>query len=151
MGLRFLGFQNSGLFNGPANALPTAQTKPFLPWTAISKFFCPSTKISASRDIDGGAAVRASAISASRSIRYCAIGAMLGYGDLVSCAFVSCAWIGHAAPNTTTNTTFPHPIALPVFLSIDCLLFDGNFAHGAPFAVTSAACKWVLPNAERLE
>jgi hypothetical protein len=97
--------------------------------------------ISASRDIDAGAAVRASAISASRSIRYCAIGAMLGYGDLVSCAFVSSAWISHAAPNPATNITFLHPIALPVFRSIDCLLFDVNFAHGAPFAVTSAAWK----------
>src|SRR5579864_2123633 len=128
MGLRFFGFQNSGLLNGPANALPTAQTKPFFPLTATSKFFSPSTRISASRDIDGGAAVRAIAISASRSIRYCSIGAMLGYGDWVPCAFVSWAWIGHAAPNTATNAMFPHPIALPVFLRIDCLLFDVNFA-----------------------
>src|SRR5215475_7014464 len=97
IGLRFFGLQNSGLFNGPANALPTTQTKPFLPWTAVSKFFCPSTKTSASRDIEGGAAVRASAISASRFIRYCSIGAMLGYGELVSCAFPSCACIGPAA------------------------------------------------------
>ena len=55
MGLRFFGFQNSGLFSGPPNALPTAQTKPFLPRTAVSKFFWPSTTISASRDIDAGA------------------------------------------------------------------------------------------------
>jgi hypothetical protein len=141
MGLRFFGFQNSGLFSGPANALPTAQTKPFLPRTAVSKFFRPSTTISASRDIDAGAAVRASAISASRSIRYSAIGAMLGYGDLVSCAFASSAWISHAAPNPATNITFLRPIALPVFRSIECLLFDVNFAHGARFAVTSAAWK----------
>src|SRR5689334_22283333 len=150
MGLRFFGFQNSGLFSGPPNALPTRQTKPFLPWTAVSKFFCPSTKISASRDIDGGAAVRAIAISASRSIRYCSIGAMLGYGDVVSCAFVSCAWIGHAAPNTATNTMFPHPIASPVFLRIDCLPFDVNCGHDAPISGTSAACKWVLPNAKKV-
>src|SRR5262245_59232078 len=100
MGLRFLGLQNSGLLNGPANALPTTQTKPFLPWTAVSKFFRPRTRISASRDIDGGAAVRANAISASRFIRYCSIGAMLGYGELASCAFPSCACIGHAAVKT---------------------------------------------------
>ena len=75
---------------------------------------------------------------------------MLGYGDWVPCAFVSWAWIGHAAPNTATNTMFPQPIALPVFLRIDCLLFDVNFAHGAPFSVTSAAWKWVLPNAEKV-
>src|SRR5471032_614982 len=115
MGLRFFGFQNSGLFTGPPNALPTAQTKPFLPLTAVSKFFWPSTMISASREMDAGAAVRASSISASRSILYCAIGDMFGYGDLVSCAFVSCAWIGQAAPSTATNTTFLHPIVLPVF------------------------------------
>src|SRR5215831_2137150 len=107
MGLRFFGLQNSGLFNGPANALPTTQTKPFLPRTAVSKFFCPSTRISASREIDGGAAVRASAISASRSIRYCSIGAMLAYSDLVSSVFAFCAWMGHAAPNAAINTVFP--------------------------------------------
>src|SRR5260221_2403910 len=98
MGLRFFGFQNSGLFNGPANALPTAQTKPFLPWTAVSKFFCPSTRIVASRDIDDGAAVRASAISASRSIRYCSMGAMTGYGGLAYLALLRCARIGPARP-----------------------------------------------------
>jgi hypothetical protein len=75
---------------------------------------------------------------------------MLGYGDMVSCAFVSCAWSGQAAPNAATNTTLLHPIGLPVFRSIDCVLFDVNFAHGAPFAVTSAAWKWVLPNAEKV-
>src|SRR5215469_6930917 len=103
MGLRFLGLQNSGLLNGPANALPTTQTKPFFPWTAVSKFFGPSTRISASREIDGGAAVRASAISASRFIRYCSIGAMLGYGELVSGAFLSCACIGQATPKTAIS------------------------------------------------
>jgi hypothetical protein len=121
-----------------------------LPWTAVSKFFWPSTKISASCDIDAGAAVRANAISASRSIRYCAIGAMLGYGDSIARAFVSCAWIGHAAPITATNTTFLHPIALPVFRSIDCVLFDVNVWLGAPFAVASAAWEWVLPNAAKV-
>src|SRR5450432_968425 len=95
----------------------------------------------ASRDMDAGAAVRAIAISASRSIRYWAMGAMSGYGDLVSCAFASCAWSGHAAPNAATNTTFLHAAALPVFRSIDCVLFDVNFAHGAPFAVNNAALK----------
>src|SRR5579862_2171581 len=113
MGLRFFGFQNSGLLNGPANALPTTHTKPFLPWIAVSKFFFPSTRIVASRDIDGGAAVRASAISASRSIRYCAIGAMVGYGDFASCAFMSCARIGHAATNRAANR-----IVLPLVRSI---------------------------------
>jgi hypothetical protein len=36
--------------------------------------------------MDDGAALRAKAISASRSIRYFSIGAMLGYGLLASCA-----------------------------------------------------------------
>jgi hypothetical protein len=54
---------------------------------------------SASREMDSGAALRASAISASRSsIRYWSTGAMFGYGVLVSCG---CAF--HAAPSTTTN------------------------------------------------
>src|SRR5579862_608174 len=149
MGLRFFGFQNSGLFNGPANALPTRQTKPFLPWTAVSKFFCPSTRTVASRDIDGGAAVRAIAISASRSIRYCSIGAMVGYGDLASCALVPWAWIGHAAANTATNTTFPHPVALPVCLSIDSLPLCEVRSRRA-LRVTSAAWKWVPPDDERV-
>jgi hypothetical protein len=37
--------------------------------------------------MDDGAALRAKAISASRSIRYFSIGAMLGYGFLASCAW----------------------------------------------------------------
>ena len=41
----------------------------------------------ASREMDDGAALRAKAISASRSIRYFSIGAMLGYGFLASCAW----------------------------------------------------------------
>src|SRR5690349_98982 len=102
MGLRFFGLQNSGLRNGPANARPTRQTNPFLPRTAVSKFLSPSTMISASREIAGGAAVRASTISASRSIRYCSIGAMRGYGGLAFCAAV-----GHAAPNVMINATLP--------------------------------------------
>src|SRR6185437_15796945 len=121
MGLRFLGFQNSGLFSGPANARPTAHTKPFLPGTATSKFFSPNTIISASRDIDAGAAVRANANSASRSIRYCAIGAMLAYGALLLCGFACCAWIGHTAPNRATSATCRHPISWSALGSIDCL------------------------------
>src|SRR5258708_2511392 len=53
---------------------------------------------SASREMDSGAALRASVISACRSIRYRSSGAMLGYGVLASCA---CPW--HAAASITTN------------------------------------------------
>src|SRR5579864_9471131 len=53
---------------------------------------------SASCEMDSSAALRANAISAFRSIMYCSGGAMLGYGDLASCA---CAL--HAALNATTN------------------------------------------------
>src|SRR5260221_10675038 len=121
MGLRFFGFQNSGLFNGPANALPTAQTKPFLPWTAVSKFFCPSTRIVASRDIDDGAAVLASAISASRSIRYCSMGAMTGYGGLLFHVVAAFAFFGHAPPVPPTQTQVAHAAAPPLLVAIEQL------------------------------
>src|SRR5512146_3200547 len=124
MGLRFFGFQNSTLLSGPPNALPTAQTYPFLPRTATSKFFGPSTRISASRDIDAGAAVRASAISASRSIWYCAIGAMVGYGDGLAGACVPCAWTGAAAPDRMASARLPQPTTLPAIRGIVRLLFE---------------------------
>ena len=53
----------------------------------------------ASFDIEAGAAVRAMAISASRSIRYCSIGAIVGYGVLASCA-----WICPVPFSTATST-----------------------------------------------
>src|SRR6266567_3929035 len=53
---------------------------------------------SASREMESGAALRASVISASRSIRYWSSGAMLGYGVLGSWACVC-----HDAPSKTTS------------------------------------------------
>src|SRR5690348_7133917 len=55
---------------------------------------------SASREMDSGAALRASAISASRSaIRYCSRGAMLGYF-----AFTSWAVARHALASSIPRT-----------------------------------------------
>jgi hypothetical protein len=76
-------------------------TNPFFPLAAVSYACDPSTKTSASPEIDSGAALRASAISASRlAIMYCSTGAMLGYEVLALCADT-----GHAALNTRANTT----------------------------------------------
>src|SRR5580700_2225501 len=68
---RSLGFQNSVELDGDIQARSTTHTKPFLPSTAVSKPCRPSTRIFASSDIAFGAALRARAISASRSdMRY---------------------------------------------------------------------------------
>src|SRR6516225_6790390 len=61
-GARSLGFQNSGSLKPAAQERSTKQTKPFLPLTATSYPRLPSTSTSASAEIDGGAALRASAI-----------------------------------------------------------------------------------------
>src|ERR1700722_6927651 len=116
IGLRFLGVQNSALSNGFIHARSKMQTKPFLPSTAVSKPWGPRATTAASRDIDAGAAVRANAISALRSvIRYWLSGAMFGYAVLVSSA---CAH--HAPPSTTSSAK--HAIALTGFRLIDFLL-----------------------------
>src|SRR5262249_49809662 len=61
--------------------------------------------------MDGGAALRASAISAFRSaIRYWSSGAMLGYGVLASCARP-----GRAAHSTATNAKVPNVTVLTIF------------------------------------
>src|ERR1700747_2744197 len=71
IGPRIFGFQNSGKSNGDIHDRSTRQAKPFLPLTAVSYPRRPSTMTSASVEIDGGAALRAIAISAFRSaIRY---------------------------------------------------------------------------------
>src|ERR1700730_5424585 len=89
IGPRSLGFQNCGSSNGDIHARSTTHTKPFFPFTAVSYPWRPRTETSASRDMDSGAALRARAISAFRSIKYRSIGAMLEYGVLGSCA---CDW-----------------------------------------------------------
>src|SRR5580692_7314607 len=76
--------------------------------------------ISASPEMDSGAALRASTISASRSIRYCSSGAIFGYG-----AFASCACACHAAAITTTSVKLLNAILPRVFGFIDFLLSQG--------------------------
>src|SRR5450432_3001101 len=79
LGERTLGFQNSASSNLSAQERSTMQTKSFLPLTAVSKPWPPSTSTSASAEIDGGAALRARAISSSRlAMRYCSLGAIVG-------------------------------------------------------------------------
>src|SRR5215472_2277290 len=78
-GARILGSQNSVSPNGAVQARSMKQTKPFLPFTAVSYPWLPSTSTSALAEIDGGAALRASAISSSALMRYSASGAMTGW------------------------------------------------------------------------
>src|SRR5215469_3289005 len=80
---RILGFQNSAASAGPIHPRSTAHTKLFFPSTAVSYPCRPRTRILASPDMAAGAALRAKAISASRSaMRYRSRGAMLGYDVL---------------------------------------------------------------------
>src|SRR5579884_2755120 len=63
MGARTFGFQNSGSSVAAPHDRSTRQTKPLLPFTAVVYAFRPSTITSAASEMDGGAALRASAIS----------------------------------------------------------------------------------------
>src|SRR5579871_6990045 len=56
---------------------PAMHTKPFVPWTAVSQPLGVSTKTDASFEMPSGAALRASAIAASRSIKYCESGSIV--------------------------------------------------------------------------
>ncbi len=67
---------------------------------------------SASREMDSGAALFASAISAFRSIRYWSNGAILGYGVWASCAC-------RAATTMTTSAKLLNAIVLRIFRCID--------------------------------
>ena len=98
-GERSLGFQKSGSSLPAAQERHTMHTNPFLPFTAISYPCRPRIMTSASREMDSGAALRAKAISAVRSIRYWSSEAIVGYGVLVSCA-----WARKAALTTTTSS-----------------------------------------------
>src|SRR5580693_5492794 len=108
IGPRILGFQKltaSSPSNGPIHPRSTTHTKPFLPLTAVSYPFRPRTKTSASLDIAAGAALRARAISAFRSvIKYWSSGAMLGYGTLASCV-CACQAPSTKAPNAIVLIT----------------------------------------------
>src|SRR5580692_6656035 len=116
IGPRILGFQKltaSSPSNGPIHPRSTTHTKPFLPLTAVSYPFRPRTKTSASLDIAAGAALRARAISAFRSvIKYWSSGAMLGYGALAFCA-CPC----HAVLSTTTSAIVLISVEFMDFLS----------------------------------
>ena len=57
---------------------PAIQTKPFVPLTAVSQPLEVSTKTDASFEMPSGAALRASAIAAFRSIKYCESGSIFG-------------------------------------------------------------------------
>src|SRR5271170_2660284 len=72
--------------------------------------------MSASREMASGAALRATAISVSRSIRYWSSGAMLG-----SAAFASCTGARHAALSKITRAKLRNAIVLTIFRFIDFL------------------------------
>jgi len=73
---------------------------------------------SASREMDSGAALRASAISASRSsIRYWSTGAMFGYGVLAPCA-MACYAVPSSKPSAIPFITIA-PAFIPCMI---CLL-----------------------------
>src|SRR5215467_11264484 len=74
--------------------------------------------------MDGGAELRARAISASRSIKYRSSGAMLGYGVLASAARPGCE-----AHSTATNAKVPNVTVLTIFRFIDFLLRYGFQLH----------------------
>src|SRR5580692_12336385 len=78
--------------------------------------------------MDSGAALRARAISASRSaIKYCSRGAMFGY-----CAFASAAGACDQAPITITTAKVPHPIVLNICRFIDSRFIDSRFIDFPP-------------------
>src|SRR5208283_2796475 len=78
-GPRIFGFQYPGSSKPLVQDRSTKQTNPFLPVTAVWYPWRVSTMTVASLDIVGGAALRASAISASRSaMRYSSSGAITG-------------------------------------------------------------------------
>src|SRR5580692_815223 len=65
--------------------------------------------------MDGGAALRAKAISAFRSMRYCSIGGMLGY-FVVASAARAC---GDAHKARMASVQVPNMISLAIFPFID--------------------------------
>ncbi len=71
------------------------------------------TITSASFEMESGAALRAKAISASRSIMYCSTGAIFGYGSFAACAR-NCA----APLSATTAANVKNTTTLRVFLFI---------------------------------
>src|SRR5215467_3104411 len=80
--------------------------------------------------MDGGAALRARAISASRSIKYWSSGAMLGYGVLVSAVRP-----GRDAHSTPTNAKVPNVTVLTIFRFTDFLLRYGFRYTSRPMTI----------------
>src|SRR6202035_473117 len=107
-GPRDLGVQNLGSSKPAVHDRSTRHTQPFFPGTAVSKPWRVSTRTVASADIEGGAALRANAISALRSaMRYGSTGPMVGSGVSparaqgglsITNATKSCSEIVRAAP-----------------------------------------------------
>src|SRR5260370_2903461 len=129
IGPRSLGFQNWGSSNGDIHDRSTTHTKPFLPFTAVSYPCRPRTETSAARDTDSGAALRAMAISAFRSIKYCSIGAMLGYG-----VFGPCAWDWHTPHSTIASATVPNAFIGTIFrfiASFEAVEMISSLLYGA--------------------
>jgi hypothetical protein len=81
---------------------PAMHTKPFVPLTAVSQPLGVSTKTDASFEMLSGAALRASAIAASRSIKYCETGSIVGYGLSASCARVLAVMLSKLARASAT-------------------------------------------------
>src|SRR5262249_40827 len=136
-GPRFFGFQNSGSVKGLVHARPTMHTNPFLPSTAVWKPWRVSTRMVASFEIAAGAALRATAISPSRSaMRYSSSGAITGYWPTAGCAAGAgvCAWSWSAGGfdwQPKTNTPSAHTAIEAADrgrqVAMDPLLCDGNF------------------------
>src|SRR5690349_21427286 len=74
------------------------------------------TRISALSEMEAGAALFASAISAARSIRYCSTGAMLGYGFAVPCA--------HTGAGNRAAMVIPTTVIFMVRLSRVTVVYD---------------------------
>src|SRR5215831_17695839 len=118
VGARNLGFQNSGSAIGLCQLRSTRQTNPFLPLTAALYPRDVKTRISASFEIEGGAAVRASATSDSWSlIKYRSSGAMLLYGSTLFCRLSGSVALPDSWPATVPAKTVSSKITLAADLS----------------------------------
>jgi hypothetical protein len=89
---------------------PAMHAKPFVPLTAVSQPLGVNTKTDASFEMPSGAALRASAIAAFRSIKYSESGSIFGYGLSASCARVLAVMLSKltsaSAPTATLDAIF---------------------------------------------
>src|SRR6185437_5138542 len=93
----------------------TIQRKPFVPFTAVVYPSCPSTITAAPSEIDLGAALRASAISALCGIMYSLTGAIAGYEFF-------CVCVSEVAHDTTISVANARTKTLTLFF---CIQFSG--------------------------